>query len=339
MNTPFLNTCVTRRTALATLGWAGLGLAAMPFSGQADKSSMEEVRKLLPKFNEKSCKTLAQLLKDPGFSGQIPAVDVAVLAQSEKVSIDDLMLALLPLAQSYFRAPISNYPVGVVARGVSGSLYLGANLEIPGHSLGFSVHSEQSALSNAYMHSERGVAAMAVTAAPCGHCRQFMFEMVPHGQIRILVKEKSPTDLASLLPSAFGPKDLGAADGAFPVKETSLALTRESSDDLTLAALDAARKSYAPYTKAHSGVAIATTTSRIIKGAYVENAAFNPSLPPLQTALAALILAGEKYAAISRVMLAEIPGALISQKAVTEDALGAITPGTRLEIVTLKHVA
>ena len=94
------------------------------------------------------------------------------------------MVDLLPLARTYARPPISNYLVGAVARGVSGDLYLGANIEIPGHSLGFSVHGEQFALSNAYMHSEKGIAAIAVTAAPCGHCRQFINEMAPAGDTR-----------------------------------------------------------------------------------------------------------------------------------------------------------
>jgi cytidine deaminase len=108
---------------------------------------------------------------------------------------------------------------------------------------------------------------------------------------------------------------------------------------LTLAALDAARKSYAPYTKAHSGVAISSKSGRIYQGAYIENVAFNPSLSPLQTALAALIVAGENYAAISRVVLIEMEGATISQQRVTEAVLSAITPTTKLQIATTTLVA
>jgi len=108
---------------------------------------------------------------------------------------------------------------------------------------------------------------------------------------------------------------------------------------LTLAALEAARKSYAPYTKAYSGIAIGTRLGRIYKGSYIENAAFNPSLSPLQTALAALIVAGEDYSAISRVALVEVEGASISQKSVTEAALGAVAPTVKLQVVTTSMTA
>jgi cytidine deaminase len=100
--------------------------------------------------------------------------------------------------------------------------------------------------------------------------------------------------------------------------------------------LDAARKSYASHTGAHSGVAIGTQSGRIFKGAYIENAAYNPSLSPLQAALAALIVAGNPYSAISKVALVELNGAVISQKSVTEAALSEIAPDATLQIVTTK---
>jgi len=325
---------VDRRSALATLGAAGLGLLAMQWAPvYAVDLKDDTLAKLLPQFNDKSRDQIFRLLKEPRFSGHIPAAEVVSLADSERKTVDALMVELLPLARTYSRPPISNYLVGAVARGISGNLYLGANIEIPGHSLGFSVHGEQFALSNAYMHSEQGVSAIAVTAAPCGHCRQFINEMWPSGDIQVLIADNPAVKLAALLPMAFGPKDLGFKDGALPVKEVNLARPKGQSDDLTLAALDAARKSYAPYTKAHSGIAIGTQSGRIHKGAYIENVAFNPSLSPLQTALAALIVAGETYSVISRVALVELEGAVISQKSVTEAALSAIAPDARLQVV------
>ncbi len=338
----FSNTIVNRRTALATLASAGLGLLAMRWTpahagdSQADADALSQ---LLPRFSEKSRERLLRLLNRSGFSGHIPASEVKGLLETEGKSVDALMLGLLPLARTYSRPPISNYHVGAVARGMSESLYFGANLEISGHSLGFSVHAEQAALSNAYMHGDRGVSAIAVTAAPCGHCRQFMNELSPEGDIQILVEGKPAVNLSSLLPMAFGPKDLGFKDGAFPVKEVDLTRPTGVSHELTLAALEAARKSYAPYTKAYSGIAIGTRLGRIYKGSYIENAAFNPSLSPLQTALAALIVAGEDYSAISRVALVEVEGASISQKSVTEAALGAVAPTVKLQVVTTSMTA
>jgi cytidine deaminase len=299
------------------------------------ESQGDALARILPKFKENSRDRLLRLLREPGFSGQIPASEVKGLLETEGKRHETLMLELLPLARTYSRPPISNYLVGVVARGLSGALYLGANLEIPGHSLGFSVHGEQSAISNAYMHAEGGVSAIGVTAAPCGHCRQFMNELSPGADIQILVQGSRATNLSSLLPNAFGPKDLGAKDGVFPVKEVDLNLREGMSDEFAVAALDAARKSYAPYTKAHSGVAIGTGSGRIYKGSYIENAAFNPSLSPLQTALVALIAAGENHAAISRATLVEIDGAAISQRSVAEAALGAIAPAVKLQVVTV----
>lgn len=325
---------MNRRTALATLGSAGLGLLAMhvpPLHG--DASTKDPLRAALSRFSKESRDRLLRVLQQPGFSGQIPAAEVKAICDSERKNVDALMIDLLPLAKLYSRPPISNYQVGAVARGFSGDLYLGANIEFPGHSLGFSVHGEQSALSNAYMHSDRGVSAIAVTAAPCGHCRQFMNELSPDGDIQVLVQGKPAVKLSSLLPSAFGPKDLSVSDLAFPVKEVNLSLAKESSDELAMAALSAARRSYAPYTKAYSGVAIRVRSGRIYQGSYIENAAYNPSLPPLQTALAALIVAGDAYSTISEVALVEADGAPISQKSVTGAVLSAITPEVKLRVM------
>jgi len=303
---------------------------------QAISAREIEGDQLLPKLNPASRESLARLINQPSFSGQISAADVKALLANESHDIDALMLGLLPLARTYSRPPISKYLVGTVAQGKDGGLYLGANIELAGHSLNFSVHGEQSAISNAYMHSDAGVTAIAVTAAPCGHCRQFMNELSPGSDIRILIEGSPAVNLSALLPQAFGPKDLGFRDGAFPVRETNLALQKTPSDDLVNAALNAARKSYAPYTKSYSGVAI-SARNRIFRGSYIENAAFNPSLPPLQTALAALIIAGEDYSGITKLVLVEVEGAAISQRDVTESALRTIAP--RAELRVLKATA
>jgi len=299
----------------------------------AEKPALDSLDTLLPKLSEQSRGLLRRLTTAPGYSGQIAGTDVASLVRNEGATVEKLMLDLLPLAQSYSRAPISNFHVGVVVRGASGSLYTGANIEIPGQCLGFAVHAEQSALSNAYMHEERAVTALAVGGAPCGHCRQFINEMSPAGEILILTPNNPPRKLTEILPEAFGPAALGMKDGALPVRESELKLDQPSSDASILAALDAARKSYAPYSKSQSGVAIRSNSGRIYLGSYIENVAFNPSLSPLQTALAAMIAGGEPYAAISSVSLVELQAANISQRPVTETVLGAIAPKAKLEVV------
>jgi cytidine deaminase len=351
MSEIFSNQLVDRRTALMTMVSAGAGILALgsPTVNALDDHNVDDhkdvLADILPSFTAESRRKLRTILSLPGFTGQIPAAAVHDLMASEQKSVADLMLALLPLARTFSHPPISNYHVGAVAEGMSGSLYLGFNIEFLGHALGLAVHGEQAALSSAYMHSESGVSAIAVTAAPCGHCRQFMNELSPDGQIEILVDQAAPTKLSALLPLAFGPKDLGRKDGAFPVRRTSLISASVTSAGLTAnaqqppaeplfqSALDAASTAYAPYSESLSGAAIATRSGRIYKGSYIENVAFNPSLSPLQTALVQLISAGEDYAAISRVALAEIKGAKISQRTATEAVLSAIAPSVRVEFV------
>jgi cytidine deaminase len=328
---------ITRRTALELMTTSAIGLTMMGSTltaGEAADDLNSSLRKALPKFKDESLALLRRSLEDPTFRGAISAKDSATLCKNENLSVDDLMLTLLQLAKSYARAPISNFFVGVVVRGASGNLYLGSNVEIPGQCLGFAVHGEQSALSKAYMSSEESVPALAVVGgAPCGHCRQFMEEISPDGEMLILVPNKPPVKLSSILPDAFGPAALGAKQGALPIRKTNLALNGSAPDALLTAALDAARRAYAPYSQSPSGVAIRTTRGQIYQGCYIENVAFNPSLSPLQTALVQMIAAGEPYSAISAVTLVELKGAKISQRAVTQAALAAVAPQVKLDVV------
>ena len=321
---------MTRRTALSLMGTAALA-GAIPFPLLAEDSKSEALRHMLPRFSGKSRTLLLNLLRDPGYSGQITAADAATLAHNEGTNAEQLMINLIPLAQSYSHAPISNFFVGSLVRGASGCLYTGANIEIPGQCLGFAVHAEQSAVSNAYMHGEKAITALAVGDAPCGHCRQFIEEASPDGEIVILTPVRPARKLSGILPAAFGPAALGRKQGAFPVNERNLALAAPSSDPAIAAALEAARKAYAPYSGSPSGVAVRGAKGRIYRGSYIENVAFNPSLSPLQIALAQMIAAGEQYSAISEAALVEVQGAKISQKAVTETVLGAIAPAVKLK--------
>ncbi len=76
-----------------------------------------------------------------------------------------------------------------------------------------------------------------------------------------------------------------------------------------------------------------TTKGKIYRGSYIENVAFNPSLSPLQVALAAIIAAREEYSAISAVRLIERQRAKISQRYVTEIVLRAVAPEAKLDVV------
>jgi cytidine deaminase len=100
------------------------------------------------------------------------------------------MLDLLREAQSFARPALTNLRVGAVVRGVSGALYVGANIEFAGANLGQTVHAEQAALSNAFMRGETGIEAVAVSAPPCGHCRQFLYEFAQDRDMEILLPEQ-----------------------------------------------------------------------------------------------------------------------------------------------------
>ncbi len=85
--------------------------------------------------------------------------------------------------------------------------YTGVNLEFSGLPLSASVHGEQFVLSLMVHRGERGVRALAVNAAPCGHCRQFMkeYRLCDEMEIDILSLNVQQT-LAQLLPHSFGPQ-------------------------------------------------------------------------------------------------------------------------------------
>lgn len=59
----------------------------------------------------------------------------------------------------------------------SGCIYVGVNLEFPGMPLSQSVHAEQFLMANLLLHGEARLDTLAVSAAPCGHCRQFYSEL------------------------------------------------------------------------------------------------------------------------------------------------------------------
>jgi cytidine deaminase len=219
--------------------------------------------------------------------------------------MDDLqrqLAELLPQAASFAKPPVSNFRVGAVARGASGLLYFGTNVEFAGEALSFTVHAEQSAIVHAWMSGETGVDVVATSAAPCGFCRQFLNELNTARELMIVMPGQMRA-LSSLLPSSFGPRDLGVDGGLMQREDHKLAIDVE--DNLARAALAAANMSYAPYSKDYAGVAVRTTDGTILSGAYAENAAFNPSLSPLPAALSQLNLAGFAWDTIAEVVLVQ----------------------------------
>lgn len=223
--------------------------------------------------------------------GVLEEQSVTWLLQKLDIDVRQLMMDLLPLAAAYARVPVSGFYVGAVARGLGdpGCLYFGANMEFGGQALSFCVHGEQSAFTNAWIHGEQGLQALGINAAPCGYCRQFLYELAGGQELEILLSQKDGkypvvNKLAGLLPQAFNPGDLGIKSHLMKLQYHDLTL-HEPPDDLTAAALKAANGSYAPYSHNYAGVAIKGSDNRIYTGRCAENAAYNPGMSPLESAL------------------------------------------------------
>jgi len=255
--------------------------------------------------------------------GYLPAAVVDRIVAAG-IPLEQLMLAFIPLAKKFAIPPISNFYVGAVAHGLSGSLYFGANYEFPGQALSFTVHGEQAATAHAISFGETGIDLLAVSAAPCGYCRQFLYELTTASKLQIILPDTPTTLLTALLPNAFGPQDVGVT--AALMSPQSHGMTLPSPDEVTQAALDAANSSYAPYSLSYAGVALKTSDGRIYTGRVAENAAFNPSMSPLEAAVVTLTINGRKnYSDITDAVLVEAANSQASQISATRDVLGTMT--------------
>jgi cytidine deaminase len=261
-----------------------------------------------------------QLQQTPGF---LPASVVQQLLQSTGYTIQQLMASLVPSAAQYAIPPISNFKVGAVGLGASGSLALGANIEFVGEALSMCVHGEQAVTANAIAHGETGLQMLAISAAPCGYCRQFLYETSLASSLQILLANTAPVLLTTLLPDAFGPADLGVTTSLMTPQFQPLDLP--PGDTVVQAALQAAQVSYAPYSFSYSGVALGTSDGQIFSGSYAENAAFNPSMSPMEAALVSLVMGGSNFGAITEAVLVQVEGATASQIAVSQNVLSSIS--------------
>lgn len=264
---------------------------------------------------------LQPLLTDDHFPAMFSAQVVEALERQTGLDDNALAFALLPLAASCARTDLSHFNVGAVARGVSGNLYFGANMEFAGTTMQQTVHAEQSAITHAWMRGEKGLVSITVNYTPCGHCRQFMNELNSGVKLQINLPGRRPATLGDYLPDAFGPRDLDITTLLLDERDHGFAL---QGDELNQSAIAAANRSHAPYSNAPAGVALALRDGKIICGSYAENAAFNPSLPPLQAALNLLSLSGYDYSDIQRAILAERADAPLTQWDATAATLNAL---------------
>ena len=256
--------------------------------------------------------------------GYLPAAVVARIVASG-VPLEQLMLKLIPLAEKFAIPTISNFFVGAVSHGLSGSLYFGANYEFPGQALSFTIHGEQAATAHAISFGETGIDLLAISAPPCGYCRQFLYELTTASTLKIILPKDPATLLTSLLPDAFGPADVGVTAALMSHQAHGMTLA-DPVDDVAKAALQAANRSYAPYSLSYAGVALKTRDGGIYIGSVAENAAFNPSMSPLEAAVVTLTINGGKdYRDITDAVLVEAAASKASEIGATRDVLGTMT--------------
>lgn len=241
------------------------------------------------------------------------------LTKEYSASTDELLNSLLSLAAEYAVAPISNFHVGAIAVGSTGNLYFGANLEFKNQALSLVLHGEQSAISNAWLHGETSITKLAINAAPCGYCRQFINELACAQNMEILLNGEV-LDFNKFLPMSFGPKDLG--------NDLGLLIPRDNLDtnlqqqNISSQLFKQINQSYAPYSKNYAACEIQTFDGNIFYGRYAENAAYSPSLSPLQAAISQLVLSGREFTEeeIKKVSLVEIKN-IENQLSVTKAVL------------------
>lgn len=262
------------------------------------------------------------LLDKPDFAAMLTADEVNAVCEASQLDTDALAFALLPLAAACAQAPISNFQVGAIAQGLSGNFYFGANMEFSAVQLQQTVHAEQSAVSHAWLRNERGLQAVTVNYTPCGHCRQFMNELRNAASLRIQLPGRQPAVLSRYLPDSFGPVDLQI--DTLLMDDVNHGATLQNVNALARQALDAANRSHAPYSKAISGIALETSSGNTYTGRYAENAAFNPSLPPLQAALNLMNLAGEDLCTVKHAVVVERRNAVVSHWAISQIMLAEL---------------
>lgn len=125
------------------------------------------------------------------------------------------LLELARVARARAYAPYSRFQVGAALLDADGKVHLGANVE--NASYGLCTCAERSAVAAAISSGARALRRIAVVGpegggrcAPCGSCRQILFEFGPGMEVVLEGEGGEPevVPLERLLPDAFGPSNL-----------------------------------------------------------------------------------------------------------------------------------
>ena len=126
------------------------------------------------------------------------------------------MTAVAKKAAGQAYAPYSKFRVGAAILTSSGNVYSGCNVE--NASYGLTNCAERTAIFNAVTAGEKRLKVCCVVVytptktatAPCGACRQVIFEFGPESRVISCCDSQDRIDVSigALLPGAFGPHDL-----------------------------------------------------------------------------------------------------------------------------------
>ena len=264
-------------------------------------------------------------------TARIPRRDVQRLLAGEAVSLETMMQQLMLVAQQFATAPVSDFLVGAAALGETGDIHLGANYEFAALPLNYSVHAEQACLSNALLSGETQLRSIALSAAPCGHCRQFLHEQREATSMTCVLPGNETLLLPELLPRAFGPKQLNVDGFLFEADHNSYRLSHPLSNsdlaEMSKLGLPLLPLSHAPYSLSPSVVVVRTVDGVFHRGVYLENAAFNPSLPAFQSALAQMQMTNSRKCGLNDALLLELEQPNISHGQISREAWQTLSKG------------
>ena len=287
--------------------------------------SNQKIEAALAKLEESEKIQLISELKDTDFSGQINSVTSARAKD------------LLELATCFSVAPISGFYVGAIAVGKSGKLYLGANMEFQGVPLSASLHAAQSAILNAWMHEEHEVVTLHVSETPCGHCRQFMRELSNSSALKIHCKGQT-FQIEDLLPGAFG-ENRKKGHGLLDSTTTNLESIETKPKTQAQLAINAAQRSYAPYSQSPEGFVAQCLDGHFFSGSTAESIAFNPSVSGVVVALNQRNLSSSRSVAITACTQAKLATALSSPLAQAKAIMQHISEASVDEVEREVHTS
>jgi cytidine deaminase len=176
----------------------------------------------------------------------------------------------------------SNYKVGAVIRTNVNNTYGGFNIEFD--KIEFTLHAEQTAYISFLMNKGTGEhpTHIDVSAAPCGHCRQFLWSL---SDVDMDVSfDGNHVMLSQLLPHAFD-----GLDNLVSIDDFTVA--KGEKDPLKYLDL-LYEKSITRFTKHKSSCVIEAENGRLFGGFFIENDAFNPSINPIIMAVCNIHLSG-----------------------------------------------